>query len=104
LLYAVVLLGSNVAQLYLGNAGLYLSSVLSGLADVDAITLSVAELSKAGDLTLSAGARAIVLAAMSNTVVKGGVVLTSGSRALRLALLPGLTLMLIAGLGVAFLV
>jgi uncharacterized membrane protein (DUF4010 family) len=104
LLYAIVLLASNAAQLYLGSTGLYLSSVLSGLADVDAITLSVAELSKTGSLTMSAGARAIVLAAMSNTVVKGGIVLTSGSRALRLALLPGFVLMLVAGVGVAFLV
>jgi len=104
LLYAVILLVSKTAQVYLGSTGLYLSSVLSGLADVDAITLSVAELSKAGGLELSTGARAIVLAAMSNTVVKGGIVLSSGSRALRLALLPGFALMLIAGVGVAFLV
>jgi len=104
LIYAAILLVSKAAQTYLGNAGLYLSSVLSGLADVDAITLSVAELSRAGDLTLSVGARAIVLAAMSNTVVKGGIVLTGGSRTLRLALLPGLVLMLVAGVGVAFLI
>jgi uncharacterized membrane protein (DUF4010 family) len=104
LLYAVILLVSNAARLSLGEAGLYLSSVLSGLADVDAITLSVAELSKAGGLELSTGARAIVLAAMSNTVVKGGIVLSSGSGTLRKALLPGFLLMLIAGVGVAFLV
>ena len=104
LLYAVILLVSKTAQMYLGPTGLYFSSVLSGLADVDAITLSVAELSRAGGLELSTGARAIVLAAMSNTVVKGGIVLSGGSRALRLALLPGFVLMLVAGVGVAFLV
>jgi uncharacterized membrane protein (DUF4010 family) len=104
LIYAAILLVSKAAQMYLGNAGLYLSSVLSGLADMDAITLSVAELSRAGDLTLSVGARAIVLAAMSNTVVKGGIVLTGGSRTLRRALLPGFVLMLVAGVGVAFLI
>jgi uncharacterized membrane protein (DUF4010 family) len=104
LLYAVVLLASSAAQYYLGNAGLYLSSILSGLADVDAITLSVAELSRAGSLGMSAAARAIVYAAMSNTVVKGGVVLVYGSRELRRALLPGFVLMLVAGVGVAFLV
>jgi len=104
LIYAAILLVSKAAQMYLGNAGLYLSSVLSGLADMDAITLSVAGLSRAGDLTLSVGARAIVLAAMSNTVVKGGIVLTGGSRTLRRALLPGFVLMLVAGVGVAFLI
>jgi uncharacterized membrane protein (DUF4010 family) len=105
LIYAVILLVSKAAQIYLGNTGLYLSSIVAGLADVDAITLSVAELSRAGDgLSLNAGARAIVLAAMSNTAVKGGIVLTGGSPALRRALLPGFVLMLVAGIGVAFLV
>jgi len=105
LIYAVILLVSKAAQTYLGETGLYLSSIVAGLTDVDAITLSVAELTRAaGGLSLSAGARAIVLAAMANTVVKGGIVLTGGSRALRKALLPGFVLMLVVGIGVAFLV
>jgi uncharacterized membrane protein (DUF4010 family) len=105
LLYAVILLASNAARLSpLGDSGLYLSSILSGLADVDAITLSVTELSRVGGLELSTGARAIVLAAMSNTVVKGGIVLSSGSGTLRKALLPGFLLMLVAGVWVAFLI
>jgi len=64
----------------------------------------MAELSRAaGGVDLSTAARAIVLATMSNTVVKGGIVLTSGSSSLRRALLPGFVLMLVAGIGVAFL-
>jgi uncharacterized membrane protein (DUF4010 family) len=105
LLYAVVLLASKAAQMYLGNTGVYLSSVVAGLADVDAITLSMAELSRAaGGVSLVTAERAIVLAAMSNTVVKGGIVLTSGSSALRRALWPGFVLMLVTGIGVAFLI
>ncbi|MFQ6100172.1 MAG: MgtC/SapB family protein [Anaerolineae bacterium] len=105
LIYGVILLVSKAAQMYLGSTGLYLSSVVAGLTDVDAITLSVAELSRAGGgLSLSTGARAIVLAAMSNTAVKGSIVLSSGSPALRRALWPGFALMLVAGIGVAFLV
>jgi uncharacterized membrane protein (DUF4010 family) len=105
LLYAVILLVSKAAQMYLGNTGVYLSSVVAGVADVDAITLSMAELSRAaGGLDLITARRAIVLAAMSNTAVKGGIVLTSGSPALRRALLPGFVLMLVAGIGVAFVI
>ena len=105
LIYGVILLVSKAAQMYLGTSGLYLSSIVAGLTDVDAITLSVAELSRVGgDLSLSTGARAIMLAAMSNTAVKGGVVLTGGSRALRKALWPGFVLMLVTGIGVAFVV
>jgi uncharacterized membrane protein (DUF4010 family) len=105
LLYALVLLVSKAAQMYLGDTGVYLSSVVAGLADVDAITLSMAELSHAaGGVSLITAQRAIVLAAMSNTVVKGSIVLTSGSPALRRALWPGFALMLVTGVGVAFLI
>jgi len=105
LIYVAILLISKAAQTYFGTTGVYVSSVVAGLTDVDAITLSMAELSgSAGGVTLSTAARAIVLAAMSNTAVKGGVVLTSGSAALRRALWPGFLLMLVTGIGVAFLV
>ena len=98
LLYGVILLVARAAQFYFGDTGVYFSSILSGLADVDAITLSMAELSNSGNLELSTAARAIVLATMSNTVVKGGIVLSSGSAALRRALLPGFILILVTGL------
>ncbi|HEY76889.1 MAG TPA: MgtC/SapB family protein [Thermoflexia bacterium] len=104
LIYAAILLISRTAQIYLGNPGVYLSSVVAGFADVDAITLSLAELSRASDgVDLVTAERAIVLAAMSNTLVKGSIVLTGGSAALRRSLFPGLLLVLLSGIGVAFL-
>jgi len=88
-LYAAILIISRTAQIYFGDAGIFASSIISGLADVDAITLSMAELSHGSEgIALSTASQAIVLAAMSNTVVKGGIVLMMGSRALRKALLP----------------
>ena len=102
LLYGFILLVARAAQFYFGDTGVYLSSILSGLADVDAITLSMAELSNSDNLDLSTAARAIVLATMSNTVVKGSIVLSSGSAALRRALLPGFILILVTGITVAF--
>lgn len=102
LLYGLILLVARAAQFYFGDTGVYLSSVLSGLADVDAITLSMAELSSSGNVALPTAARAIVLATMSNTVVKGGIVLSSGSAALRRALLPGFLLILVTGTALAF--
>jgi len=104
LIYAVILLVSRAAQMFLGDLGVYLSSVFGGLADADAITLSMAELSNGtGGLDPGTAARAIVLAAMSNTAAKGGIVLVSGSPGLRKALLPGFLLMLGAGVGTTFL-
>jgi uncharacterized membrane protein (DUF4010 family) len=50
---------------------------------VDAITLSMARLSGTGDIPIDVAARAVVLAAVSNTLVKGGMAVTLGTPALR---------------------
>jgi len=104
LIYAVILVVANAARLYFGNTGVYVSSVASGLADVDAITLSLAELSRnTDDLDLNTAARGIVLAAVSNTLVKGGIVLGMGSMALRKVIMPGLLATLGMAIGIVFL-
>jgi uncharacterized membrane protein (DUF4010 family) len=103
LLFVVILLVSRTAQLYLGDTGIYLSSLVSGLADVDAITLSMSELSRGGALSLQTAGQAVVLAAMANTIAKGAIVLIGGSKELRKALLPGVGLILVAGVVSAFL-
>jgi len=103
LIYAVILLAANTARLYLGNTGIYLSSIASGLADVDAITLSLAKLSRdTQDLDLHTAARGIVLAAVSNTLVKGGIVLSMGSMVLRKVIMPGLLATLATAIGLVF--
>lgn len=104
LLYGFVLLVSRAAQMYLGDTGLYLSSILSGVADVDAITLSMAELSKTGVVEMPKAALAIVLATLSNTTVKGGIALAMGGKALRKPLALGIAAMLLVGIGTALLI
>jgi uncharacterized membrane protein (DUF4010 family) len=90
---------------YLGSTGIYLSSFFSGLADVDAIALSVAKLSRAGGgIDLLVAARAVVIAMVANTVLKGGFVMITGTAGIKKALLPGFLLMVITGLAVVWLV
>jgi len=103
IVYAVILVVSRAAQTFLGEPGVYLSAAASGVADVDAITLSLSELSQAGDLSVSAAARGILVAAMTNTAVKGGIVVVLAGASLRRAILPGLVVMLAAGALLAFL-
>jgi len=83
LLYAVVLVAVAFAEDRLGQRGLYGVAALSGLTDLDAITLSTANLMQAGQLELATGWRMILVGGLSNIVFKGGVVLLLGSRALR---------------------
>lgn len=98
LLYAVILVIGRTASLYFGNTGVYLSSIMAGIADVDAITLSMAELSRAGNgLDIAVAARSVVLAALSNTVVKGMMVVSLGSMELRRHFLPGFVLIFLVG-------
>jgi uncharacterized membrane protein (DUF4010 family) len=106
LLYGVILVASRAAALYFGEAGVYASAVVSGAVDVDAITLSMAELSRGAEgaaVDAATATRAIVLAAVSNTLVKGGIVLAVGGRAIRGPILPGVGLIVAAALGAAFL-
>jgi uncharacterized membrane protein (DUF4010 family) len=51
-------------------------------------------------LDLTVAARAVTIAALSNTLFKGAFALVSGSPALRRALWPGMALMVAAGVGV----
>lgn len=81
-LYALVLLLVAVARDHFGQAGLYTVAVLSGLTDMDAITLSTAQLVAGGQLDAATGWRAILVASMSNIVFKAGMVAVLGSRAL----------------------
>lgn len=104
LLYAVILLVAKVAQFYFHDTGVYLASLVAGVTDVDAITLSMAQLAGRQDgIALPTAARAVVLAVISNTIVKGGIALSLGSRELRRALWLPLLAILVTAVTVAFL-
>jgi uncharacterized membrane protein (DUF4010 family) len=81
-LYAGVLLAVAAARFYLGNTGLYAVAAISGLTDMDAITLSTARLVESGQLDATAGWRMILIATLSNLAFKTGLVATLGDRRL----------------------
>ena len=101
--YALILVISRGAQMILGDTGVFVSAALSGIADVDAITLSLARMAGEGTVGVTTASQAIVLAAMVNTTVKGGIVLAMGAASLRKSILPALGLILATGLALAFL-
>jgi uncharacterized membrane protein (DUF4010 family) len=76
--FVVILFVARLATMYFGDSGLYAAATLSGLADVDAITLSIAEQTKAAALDHRVGAIAITIAVVSNGFVKIGIALYSG--------------------------
>jgi uncharacterized membrane protein (DUF4010 family) len=94
--FAVVLLVVKLAETYLPASGLYAVAALAGLTDVDAITLSVADRAR-DSLDHATAARAIVVAAVTNTVVKAGLVALLGAPALRARILPAAAAIIAAG-------
>ena len=86
-LLSAILLLVEVGRRLFGDAGIYAVALLSGLADVDAITLSLARAAQ-GELDPGVASRGIALAALSNSLVKAGLVVLVGGKRLALQTLP----------------
>nr|WP_315491888.1 MgtC/SapB family protein [uncultured Rhodoferax sp.] len=97
LLFGVILLVSKAAQVYLGDAGLYLAAAVAGLTDVDAITLAMVNLASGDTSSLQVAARAVVIAVMANTLTKCGMAIGLGSAELRRIIWPIAVLLLGTG-------
>ena len=101
-LFAVILLLAQVASALFGAAGLYALSVISGLTDVDAIVLACADLVGRQEVESLVATSMVTLAVMSNTAVKGGILVGTGARELRgIALLAFGAMLTAAGGGLA---
>ena len=78
LLYAAVLLAAAWLSDWLGTRGLYAVALVSGLTDVDAITLSSLRLHNLGQLPVGILVNVITLAVLSNLVFKSVLTLSIG--------------------------
>lgn len=82
LLVIIMLLGKAL-QHWFGDAGVLVLAAASGVADVDAITLSLAQMSDEG-LAVRVAVTGIVIAAISNNLVKGSMAFIIGNNAIGL--------------------
>jgi len=78
IIYGLVLLAVEAARRYAGSWGILAASVLAGIADVDAITLSLSGMTGSG-MPVDTAALGIALAALSNTAAKMGYAALRGS-------------------------
>lgn len=92
--YGTVILATAAAKDHFGSSGLYIVAVISGLTDVDAITLSTSRLMNQESIGLQTGWKVILVAALSNIAFKGALAGFLGNKALflRVALLFGISL------------
>jgi len=82
-LFAVVVFLSKAAHRYFGAAGIYATSILAGMTDVDAIAISSSRLALSQELDGHTASASILLACAMNTMVKGIIAATTGGPALR---------------------
>ncbi|NNL64745.1 MAG: MgtC/SapB family protein [Myxococcales bacterium] len=99
-LYGAIIFALAAAKARLGDVGLYVVSGISGLTDIDAITLSLANLADAGRLDTGTAWRATLLAALSNLAFKGGMAFFLGGPALAARIAPFFGASLAAGTGI----
>ena len=102
LLYGGISFISAAVKDNFGDQALYAVSVISGLTDLDAITLSTAKMTEQKNIDAALGWRLILVATLSNLVFKGGMALVMGNRQLGriLGLLFGI--LIITGLLIIF--
>ncbi|WP_238337908.1 MgtC/SapB family protein [Methanothermobacter sp. THM-1] len=79
-LFMGILFISKSASIYLGRSGLLIAAMVSGVADVDAITVSLSVLAGAGSISSGTAAAAITIAGISNTLVKTGIAFLLGTK------------------------
>lgn len=84
-IYAAVLMALAAAKMWLGGQGLYAVAILSGLTDMDAITLTTARMASAEENSGISGDiawRLILVASMANLVFKAAIAAGLGGRGL----------------------
>lgn len=102
-LYVIILLAAELGNRYFGEQGIYVASLVAGLADIDAITLSLSNLSAEGNISNQLAVTGITIAVMTNTLVKLGIVGLFSTRALFRRSAVAILLIILSAVGVLFL-
>ena len=101
MVFAAVLMLTRTATHYLGEAWLPVVAIVSGLTDADAIAFSLSDAQRSDWISLRWASFNLVLGAISNTLMKLGLVLMLADRGLfRMLILP-FALISAVGLGSA---
>ncbi|MCK0153803.1 DUF4010 domain-containing protein [Alcanivorax sp. S6407] len=101
LLLTLILVLGELLKTWLGDAGIYVLAASSGIADVDAITLSLTRMSTE-QLAANTAVIGIVIAAATNNMVKAGMAWGIGTRQTGLLVGIPMVLSLVAGIAVAW--
>ena len=97
LLLALVMVAAEALRRYAGDVGVYSVAFISGLTDVDAITLSILQMVER-ELAPNVAEQAILIAALANTTVKMGLAVVIARGRMGWLVGAGLGLVIVTGL------
>ena len=97
----VIAVLTQASKEWLGNPGLYALATLSGLADVDAIVITVMRMQAAGSVGLTATVTAIGTATAANMVTKASIAAVTGGASLGRRVAVGYGFSIVAGAAAA---
>jgi len=100
--FVFILALSKLLYILIGDKGVYLAGLVSGLADVDAITITLSSWASSGTLAERIAVIGIILAVSANTVVKATLTFLTGNRKVAKWVIGIFALILIVGLSIAF--
>lgn len=103
LLLALILLLTAALEAWFGDAGILVLAAISGLADVDAILVSLARLA-AADTAADVAVTGMIIAAATNSLSKAALASGIGGRAMAVRVAPVLGAMAITGIAALILV
>ncbi|QDG52978.1 MgtC/SapB family protein [Persicimonas caeni] len=97
LIFVVIIGLVHVAKIYFGSSGTYVAALISGLAEANAISIAVARMQEAGDISATVATRGVVIAILANSFVKAAISGFVGTKKLGIYVALGLVPMLAAG-------
>lgn len=96
--FTAILFLARFGSAQFGDRGTFTSSFLGGLIDVDAVSISLAELVRGGQFSVRNGVMALLLTLLANAIFKAGAAVTGGTRSFGRAVGLSFAVMLAAGL------
>ncbi len=102
IIYAFVIFMTKFLNHLYGTSGIYMASLISGIIDVDAITLSLSNLAKDGNILEKMASNGILIAVISNAFFKSVYVSIFGDKYLKPFIWVSFLITLIGGLFILF--
>lgn len=103
-LFTVIIFFTQLLTTIFGNSGLYFIALFSGFLDVDAITLTLSKMALENTISNFTAASGIFIAAISNTIFKGGIAYYLGTKQLSKLVISSFIIILLVGFLSLFLI